>query len=102
MDVLQMLVDYKIINISIILGIVGLMNQMRKAFLNDLLTTVIKVKALQFLILSGSALLISFLITSLTLIYNFNVLEWVKSSTFNWIFSYIFYDTVKNIFFKES
>ncbi len=101
MDILNLLEQNGILNIAVIVGIIGLMTTIRKKFLDELLKKIVQ-SWLKFLILAGLTLIFSIGLTALVLVTNFNVLNWLKMSGLNWIFSYVLHDVIKNLFFKET
>ena len=93
MAILEMLEKYKVLQIIAVIGIVGVTSQLRKYIFDKLIEKLNMM--IQFLIKTGIALTISFGLTALILVYNFNIFEWLRLSIFNWIFAWIFYDTLK-------
>ncbi len=100
MDILNLLQQYGILSTAVVIGIIALMTQLRKVFLDTFIEK-IKQGWIRWLITTGIALIISIGLTAIVSLTNFIFFEWVKMSILNWIFSWVFYDTIKNLFFKE-
>ena len=101
MEVLTLLQNYGGLNIVAVIGIVAIMGQMRKYFLDSLILK-IKYGWVKWLMITLSALIVSLVITFIILLkQQFNLLEWAKMASLNWVFSWVFHDTIKNLFFKE-
>ena len=97
MDILQ---QYGIVDVAVLVGMIGALSTMRLNFLDKLLEKVPKTW-IKFLILIGISIVLSFTLTALVHIEKFNWLNWLKMSGLNFLFSYVFHDTVKNLFFKK-
>jgi hypothetical protein len=100
MQVLNILQDYGILNIAVILAIIGLISKLRTQFLDNLLNKISK-KWLRWLILTLIALALSFGFTVLNFIAKFSIQEYLKQACLNWVFAWVFHDTVKNLFFNN-
>ena len=101
MDFLTTLQNTGILQIAVVIGIVWIMARFRKLFLDRLIVK-IEQKSFQYLVLTITAFLLSVVLTSINMLTDFNFLNWIKVSFFNWIFSYIFHDAIKNLIFKEN
>lgn len=100
MQVLEILQNYGALNIAVILAIVGIISKLRTQFLDNLLNK-IKKKIFRWLILTAIALILSFGFTMLNFIVNFSAQEFIKQACLNWVFAWVFHDTVKNLFFRK-
>lgn len=100
MDILNFLQEYGILNAAVVIGVIALMTQIRRAFL-DILISKLKQMWLKWLINTLIALILSIGLSAIVLLQNFNIFNWIKMSALNWIFSWVFYDTIKNLFFKK-
>jgi hypothetical protein len=103
MEILNLLSQYGILDIAVVIGIISIMTQLRKQFLD----TIIEIKEikqgwLKWTILAIISLILSIGLTALVHIPKFNWLNWLKMSGLNFVFSYALHDTIKNLFFKES
>lgn len=101
MNVLNILQSYGVLNISVVLAIVGIMYTLRKQVLNDLLKKIVT-KWKKWLLLTGLALVLSCLLTLISFVNGVNIREWIRLSVMNWVFSWVFYDTIKNIFIRNN
>lgn len=101
MEILTALQSTGIFQVAVILGIVGMMSRMRAMFLDKVLSNM-QYSWLKWLTLTGVAFVTSIVLSMVFLITNFNILEWIKISFFNYIFSYVFYDAIKNLIDKEN
>jgi hypothetical protein len=88
------------IQIIVVIAIIGFLSTMRASWLDKVMAN-IKSNLIKYLILAGASLILSFIFTLCSVITDFNVFNFIKASIFNWIFSYIFYDMIKNLFFGE-
>jgi hypothetical protein len=101
MEILNLLNQYKILDMAVVIGIIGIMATIRKNFLDALLKKYITQAWLGFLILASLTLFFSIGLTALVHVDKFYFLEWLKMSGLNWLFSYVLHDTIKNLFFKD-
>ena len=99
MEILNLLDQNNILNVAVVIGVIALMSQMRKYFL-DALIEKIRLGWLKWLVVTMVALVLSIGLTAITQIAGFSFGAWVKMSIMNWIFCWVFHDTVKNLFFK--
>jgi hypothetical protein len=102
MDVLNILAQYGILDIAVIIGIIGIMSKIRKQFLDLILESKIKQGWVRFLILAGLSLIFSIGLTAIVHLADFKWQVFLKMSWLNFIFSYVLHDTIKNLFFKET
>jgi hypothetical protein len=102
MDVLNILAQYGILDIAVIIGIIGIMSKIRKQFLDLILESKIKQGWVRFLILAGLSLIFSIGLTAIVHLADFKLQVFLKMSGLNFIFSYVLHDTIKNLFFKET
>jgi hypothetical protein len=100
MEVLNILQDYGILNIAVIIATIGLISKLRSQFL-DVLLDKIKKAWLRWIILTVIALALSFGFTALNFIAKFSIQEYLRQSFLNWCFAWVFHDTIKNLFFKK-
>lgn len=95
MEILNTLNGTGLYQIIVMLGIVAITEIIKKY--NEVYQ-LIKFKGLtRYFLLVGLSFVISLGLTALWFIPSFNWLIWLRSSFFNWIFSYVFYDTIKNL-----
>lgn len=102
MDVLNILGQYGILDVAVIIGIIGIMSKIRKQFLDAILESKIKQGWLRFLILAGLSFIFSIGLTAIVHLSDWKWQVFLKMSGLNFIFSYVLHDTIKNLFFKET
>lgn len=100
MEILTMLQGYGVINIAVVIAVIGVMTQLRKSFIDKLLENV-KISQIKWVILTTITYVLSIGFSALGYINKFNLGDWIKISVYNWVFAWIFYDTIKNLFFKQ-
>ena len=100
MEIINLLQEYKLVSIPVIFAIIPIMIKLRKQILDELLLR-LKYPKLRFLILALIALVLSIVLTFLVYINKFDLIEWIKLSMLNWIWSWVFFDIVKKIFTRE-
>jgi len=98
--IFETLKEYPILDILVVVSVIGVMSRIRKQFL-DILLTNFKRKWIKFLILVSISFALATGLTALISIIDFNILNFIKSSIFNFIASYILYDVVRKIFLKD-
>jgi hypothetical protein len=95
MEILNSLNGTGLYQIIVMLGIVAITEIIKQY--NEVYQ-LIKFKGLaRFFCLVGLSFIISLGLTALWFIPSFTWLIWLRASFFNWIFSYVFYDTIKNL-----
>lgn len=99
MDILNLLEQNNVLTVAVVVGIIAIMTQMRKYFL-DAQIDKIKYGWLKWLVVTAIALVLSFGLTAITMVASFSFGAWLRMSVMNWIFTWVFHDTIKNLFFK--
>jgi hypothetical protein len=93
--------QYGVVNILTIILVVGIMTRIRKIFLDKLLKDYIKDNWLKWLIRIWIAFILSFGLSILGFLNEFNLAECIKQGVISWICAWIFHDAVKNLFFRN-
>lgn len=89
------------VNIGVVVLIIGIVAKLRKSLLDDLVKNKVRSKKLVWIILIALTLFVSLSLTAIALIVDFNLLEYIKQSFLNWVFSWVCHDAVKKLFYKS-
>jgi hypothetical protein len=100
MEIMKMLETYGMLNIAVVIGVITIMSRARSIWLDEFLNN-FQYYWIRWIVLNLVSLILSFALTALFYIKGFIILEWLKMSLLNWIFSWTFHDAIKNLFFKK-